>query len=143
MPVIQEAIDLIKRFEGFSATAYVCPAGKLTIGYGHTGPDVKKGMVITAKKAEELLRKDLEKAEAYVNAWITPRLNPYQYGALVSLVYNVGSLGTTIRGHLNKGQFERAADDFLTYCHIGTVVSEGLRRRRVAESTLFQKGGKR
>ena len=31
----QDAIDLIKQSEGFSACDYKCPAGRNTIGYGH------------------------------------------------------------------------------------------------------------
>ena len=53
-------INLIKKWESCRLTAYVCPAGVLTIGYGHTGKDVKKGMTITKKKAEELLLKDIK-----------------------------------------------------------------------------------
>ena len=33
----QAGIDLIKHFEGCELKAYYCPAGILTIGYGHTG----------------------------------------------------------------------------------------------------------
>jgi GH24 family phage-related lysozyme (muramidase) len=52
MRVSQKGIDLIKKFEGLRLTAYVCPAGVLTIGYGHTGSDVKPGMKIDEKEAE-------------------------------------------------------------------------------------------
>ncbi len=61
----QATIDLIKRFEGFRAKAYKCPAGRWTIGYGHTSsagpPQVKPGMRISRRKAEEILRRDMEK----------------------------------------------------------------------------------
>jgi lysozyme len=33
--ITQDGLDLIKRFEGFSETVYICPAGFPTIGYGH------------------------------------------------------------------------------------------------------------
>ena len=33
--VSRSGIDLIQRFEGCSLKAYLCPAGKMTIGYGH------------------------------------------------------------------------------------------------------------
>lgn len=39
-------IEKIKEFEGCSLTAYKCPAGKMTIGYGHT-KGVKNGQKIT------------------------------------------------------------------------------------------------
>ena len=50
MKTSQAGIDLIKLFEGVSFNAYVCPAGVLTIGYGHTGPDVKPGLHIEGQK---------------------------------------------------------------------------------------------
>ncbi len=37
--VTQEGLDLIKRFEGFSPTVYICPGGLPTIGYGHVVKD--------------------------------------------------------------------------------------------------------
>jgi lysozyme len=35
MKTSQTGIDFIKKYEGFSAKIYLCPAGKPTIGYGH------------------------------------------------------------------------------------------------------------
>lgn len=44
-------LKLIKGFEGCRLTAYKCPAGVWTIGYGHTG-GVKSGMMITQAEAD-------------------------------------------------------------------------------------------
>ena len=68
MKISQEGIDLIKRFEGCRLKAYkALPTEKeFTIGYGHYGSDVKEGMVITQKQADDLLVKDLERFEGYV-----------------------------------------------------------------------------
>ena len=70
MKINQEGIDLIKSFEGLRLEAYkALPTEKeYTIGYGHYGSDVKKGMVISQARAEELLKKDLERFERYVEA---------------------------------------------------------------------------
>ena len=46
MKVSEKGLAIIKKYEGCRLTAYVCPAGKLTIGYGHT-KGVKKGQKIT------------------------------------------------------------------------------------------------
>ena len=46
MHISQEGIALIKKFEGCELEAYVCPAGKLTIGYGRI-KDVKEGDTCT------------------------------------------------------------------------------------------------
>lgn len=47
-------INLIKHFEGFRKDAYICPAGILTIGYGHT-ESAKPGQNIDEATAEDLL----------------------------------------------------------------------------------------
>ena len=54
--ISRRGLELIKEFEGFSAKAYRCPAGVLTIGYGTTNYDkeitgvtIKEGMVIAEK----------------------------------------------------------------------------------------------
>ena len=67
MQASKHCLDLIKASEGLRLEAYFCPAGKLTIGVGHTGKDVKEGMKITEKKAEELLAKDVSVAENFLN----------------------------------------------------------------------------
>ena len=56
MNVSRIGIDLIESFEGCVLKAYKRPGGVWTIGYGHTGSDVKPDMVITHKEADELLK---------------------------------------------------------------------------------------
>ena len=53
-------LDLTKKNEGFSEKAYQSKlgGGKIdvpTIGYGHTGPDVKMGMTMSKSEAEKIL----------------------------------------------------------------------------------------
>ena len=62
MEVSDKLIEAIKKFEGFRSQSYRCPAGVLTIGYGHT-KGVKLGMRITEREAEVLLREDLKEFE--------------------------------------------------------------------------------
>ena len=81
---------LVKEFEGLYLTAYVCPAGVLTIGWGHTGSDVRAGMTITQAQAETFLTNDLNKFATCVNSYLKVRLNPNQVGALVSFSFNLG-----------------------------------------------------
>lgn len=51
MKTSQAGIELIKQFEGVRLESYVCPAGILTIGVGHTSaagpPKVVPKMKIT------------------------------------------------------------------------------------------------
>ena len=56
METSQKGIDLIKRFEGFISHAYLCPANKITIGWGHCSKDLKLGQTITEVEAENLLK---------------------------------------------------------------------------------------
>lgn len=90
MKTSKNGLELIKRHEGCRLTAYKCPAGVWTIGYGHTGGDVTPGMTITTRRAEELLIEDIRWAEDAVNRE-SLRLNQNQFDALVSFVYNVGA----------------------------------------------------
>ena len=59
--ISQEAVDLIKHFEGLRLTPYLCSAGVPTIGYGSTFyEDGRKVSLqdppITKERAEELLQ---------------------------------------------------------------------------------------
>lgn len=90
MKTSKNGLELIKRHEGCRLTAYKCPAGVWTIGFGHTGADVGPGMTITLQRAEELLIEDIRWAEEAVNRE-NLRLNQNQFDALVSFVYNVGA----------------------------------------------------
>jgi lysozyme len=104
MKISTTGVNLIKSFEGLKLQAYIDAVGILTIGYGHTGPDVHKGMTITEAQATDLLHKDLTSFEAAVTKLITVPLNQNQFDALVSFTYNVGvgSLeSSTLRRRLN------------------------------------------
>ncbi|MCE5294827.1 MAG: lysozyme [Chlamydiales bacterium] len=89
MKTSEQGLALIKQFESLKLKAYICPAGKLTIGYGHTGSDVQTGMSITQIKAEELLQGDVRPVETFLNHNLT-RLSQNQFDALVSLIFNIG-----------------------------------------------------
>lgn len=136
---MNKAVELIKGFEGFSAKAYICPAGKPTIGYGHTG-NVRPEDTITKEEAEKLLAKDLEKFESGVKKLVKVPLNDNQFAALVSFAYNVG-LGnfdtSTLLKQLNEGHYDLAADQFLRWTKGGGKELPGLVKRRAAERAVF------
>jgi len=147
-PVCQQAVDLIKDAEGCRLEAYLCAAGKPTIGYGHTGPDVTQRDVgdktITFEEAETLLRTDLEKFSAGVENLAKVPLSDNQHGALVSFAFNVGLnnlKSSTLLKLLNAKDFTGAADQFSRWDKAtvnGVKVSlRGLTKRRVAEAALF------
>ena len=135
---------LIKDFESLSLTAYVCPAGKLTIGYGHTGPDVTDGQVITAAQAESILKTDLAKFEGAVTS-MCPETTQSQFDAMVCLAFNIGGANfkksSVARLH-NSKDYTGAARAFslwnkATNADGKKVELRGLTRRRAAEAALY------
>ncbi len=143
MRLTQAGVDLIKEFEGCRLEAYPDPGtGSVpwTIGYGHTGPDVTKGMSITQERAEELLRKDLMKFELGVIELVPGVTSDNQFSACVSLAYNIGIENfkrSLLLRCMQKYNFDHAAGEFLKWNHAGGRVLKGLTRRREAEMKLF------
>lgn len=143
MPSINQAgLALIKSFEGCELTAYRDAVGVLTIGYGHTGPDVHPDQVITQKQADYLLATDLIKFETAVSGLLERSVTPNQFAALVSFAYNLGAGAlqtSTLLRLTNKGDFVGAAKQFSRWANAGGQQLEGLVRRRAAEAALFLK----
>lgn len=139
MKINQDGINLIKEFEGCRLTAYKCPAGLWTIGYGHTA-GVKESTTITQEQAEEYLKQDLEKFEKGVDGCVKVGINQNQFNALVSFAYNcgIGALQTsTLLKKLNSGDFNGAANEFLRWNKANGQALTGLTRRRQAEREMF------
>lgn len=138
MKTSQKGIDLIKKFEGCRLDAYKCPAGVLTIGYGHTA-GVTAGQKISPAQAEVYLRTDLEKYEKNVEKYN----NRYswtqnEFDALVSFAFNIGSIDKLIaNGTRTKAVI---AEKILLYNKAGGKVLTGLTKRRQAERELFLSG---
>jgi lysozyme len=139
MHVSERGLDLIKRFEGLELRAYRCPAGVWTIGYGHTGPEVREGTAIAAERAEELLRADLLRFEEGV-ARSAGACTQGQFDALVSFAFNLG-LGALRSSTLLKkhrcGEHRLAAAEFGRWIHAGGRKLPGLVKRRAAEAELY------
>lgn len=133
---------ILKNFEGLKLCAYRCTSGIWTIGYGHTGITVKSGDIITEAAANEFFEQDIKFFENAVNTLVTVKLNQNQFDALVSFCFNVGIgkegfAGSTMRRLLNRGEYTKAANQFLRWVYSGGKISEGLRRRRIKERELF------
>lgn len=144
MLISDKGVGLIKNFEGCKLTAYRCPAGKWTIGYGWTGnvegKPIAAGMQITQETAERLLRCGLVGFERDVNRLVKVQITQGMYDALVSFSYNVGISAlsnSTLLKELNAGRYQRAADQFLNWVYAGGKKLPGLVRRREAERELF------
>jgi lysozyme len=139
----EKGIALIKEFEGCILTAYPDPAtggDPWTIGVGHTGPEVKAGLIITEAQADDYLRADLETAEKCINNLVTQILTQEQFDALCSFVFNLGCgalRSSTLLRKLNTGDDVGAADEFLKWNKAAGKIMAGLTRRREAEKELF------
>lgn len=141
---VDVAMPFIEKWESFRATPYRCSAGILTVGYGHTGPDVRPGMdPLTFHEAEELLERDLEAVRDSLMRYVNVPVSESQFIALMSLAFNVGVSGV-VRGcpklmHcLNVRDYEGAAEEFLDVVHAGGRVLPGLVRRRKEEAELMK-----
>ena len=136
------ALEIIRDFEGLRLRAYPDLTGILTIAWGHTGPDVYEGQVITQDEAEDLLDADVLKVEQNIKLVVKVPLNEYQSAALISFTFNLG-IGnlkkSTLLKKLNNKDYNGAADEFLRWNKAGGKVYEGLTRRRTAERKLFLK----
>lgn len=131
-------INLIKSFESCRLVAYKAVSTEkfYTIGWGHYGSDVTKGMRITQSQADAYLVRDLAKFEAKVNKYQSKyNFNQNQYDSLVSFAYNVGSIdGLTANGTRTIAQI---SSKFMVYNKSGGKVLAGLTKRRAAEKKLF------
>ena len=128
---------LIKNFEGLRLTAYKCPAGVPTIGYGHT-KNVKMGDVITPDIADSYLYEDVQSSVKAVNEYDKIyNFTQNEFDALVSFTFNCG------KGNLTKltGKGTRSkaliGQKILEYNKAGGKVLNGLVRRRQAEHDLY------
>ena len=152
--ITNKGLELIQQYEGVRLDAYRDVAGIWTIGYGHTG-GVYEGMEITHTRALELLREDLATAQKAVDRFVVDKgvpLQPNQFDALVSLVFNVGAgniftkqydngyqSGSTLYNRLLMLDFEGAASHFTDFVNSGGRYVDGLYRRRLHERDLFLK----
>lgn len=142
MKTSTNGVNLIQQFEGLRLQAYQDSVGIWTIGYGHTGADVKPGLKISQDQATSLLEKDLARFEAGVNKLVSVPLTQNQFDALVSFSYNlgIGSLqSSTLLKLLNAKNYQGAAEQFPRWNKAGGDVLAGLTKRRLAEQGLFLK----
>ena len=134
----KSGLNLIKKYEGCRLTSYICPAGVLTIGYGHTGKDVKPNQTITKKKAINLLKKDLARFERHVQSYnYIYEWTDNEFSALVSFAFNIGNIDQlTAYGTRTRSQIRSA---MIKYVKANGKTLQGLVKRRKAELKLFNR----
>lgn len=153
-PIVWEGVCLIAEREGCRLTAYLCPAGKWTIGWGET-KGVKQGMVWTQEQADKVFCERLYEFTNAVKKLLTTDTTELQLAAMVSLAYNIGigssnpnlpggfTRSSVLRYH-NQKLFESAAKAFLMWNKVTKngklVVENGLTIRRGIESEMYLRG---
>ncbi|HYJ83206.1 MAG TPA: lysozyme [Allosphingosinicella sp.] len=147
----QACTKLIQEFEGCAKkqpdgtfTAYPDPGSggdPWTIGWGSTGPDIKKGVVWTQQQCDDRFASHLDEFAQKVSKLLgnTPTTQS-QFDAMVSFAYNVGvgnlAASTLLKKH-KAGDHKGAALEFARWNKAAGKVLPGLTRRRSAESALY------
>jgi lysozyme len=152
MEASNKAIDLIKASESCAKVrkdglveAYPDPAKGWdvpTIGWGSTGPDVKKGTVWTKEQCDERLESHVAKvAKDLTLALGSAPTTQNQFDALVDFTYNlgIGNLkGSTLFRLHRAGSYGAAAGQFALWNKANGKVLGGLVTRRAKEKALYQ-----
>jgi lysozyme len=137
--------DMVRHFEGFRSSPYLCPAGKPTIGYGAThyldGVSVTLAdPSITEERASVLLVNMLLDYGIGVSRLLKVSVSQGQFDALVGFAYNLGVANlsaSTLMKLVNGGSIEAAALEFGKWVHADGKVLPGLVARREAECMMF------
>jgi GH24 family phage-related lysozyme (muramidase) len=147
-----DCIKLVQSFEGCEKKhgdgtfdAYPDPGtggDPWTIGWGTTGPDVKKGVNWTQQQCDDRFTQDLTKfAQSVAKLIGAAATTQHQFDAMVSFAYNVG-IGNLTKSSLLKlhkaGDFAGAANEFAKWNKANHKVMKGLTRRRAAEEALYK-----
>jgi lysozyme len=142
-------LDEIKKSEGLELKAYKRKGDVWTIGYGSTyyedNSRTKQGDVITAERAESLLKLKVEKEYLpQLKRLVKVPLNDNQLSAMLSLIYNIGA------GNLRKSKLLILVNNnpndlaikpqwLITNIRVGSQFEKGLRLRRMREVELYFK----
>lgn len=152
MNVSEQALDLIKKFEGLRLKAYLDPVGIPTIGYGTIrypdGGKVALGDSISESEAVAFMKFECDRIAGEITqatTGIPQALNQNQFDALVSFCFNLGIgafLGSTMLRLIKGGRLDAAAAEFPKWnkATVDGVKVEllGLTKRRASEQALFQ-----
>lgn len=145
--ILEVAFTIIAKYEGFRATPYKCPAGKTTIGYGHTNLDIQ---CITKEESKKLVYKRMRLILSRLEKSMKVYHTENQLSSLISFSYNV-SEGRYERSTLYKllntpeRSEEDVRDEFMKWSNIyytkdGKVLKKslkGLVKRRLDEFNLW------
>lgn len=138
--------ELCRRFEGLYLTAYLCPAGVPTIGYGATyyqdGTRVRlTDPPLTRVRAEALLLWHVRTKYLPSVLHLCPGVvDPSRLAALIDFTFNLGAgnlSSSTLRKRVNAGRWGDVPTELLKWNKAGGRVLRGLTIRRQAEAALI------
>ena len=115
MKMSDKGLVALQQREGTRLVAYQDVKGIWTIGVGHTGPEVKQGLVWTMVQGLDALRLDVGKAEDCINSVVGVELTQNQFDALASFIFNVGVgafKASTMLKKINAKDFTGAIKEF-------------------------------
>lgn len=141
----QYTLTLITRWEGCSLKAYKDSVDVWTIGYGHT-LGVAEYLEVMPFQAIWWLKNEMVKyGEGVTNALPNVDLTPYEYGALVSLCYNIGiekfsNSDLVSKIAYNKTMYKDIAKEWLEFDLAGGTYLNGLEKRRINEVDCYANG---
>jgi lysozyme len=140
-------VNMIKRFESFKPTPYLCAAGVRTIGYGFTESKYLKMKRMTEPQASKILVEEIiPRYQSIVRKLVKVPLTSNQECALVSFTFNCGESNLervvdASRNRLNKGNYNSVLQVLPRYTKVkvGSKVKtlKGLVTRRKQEAALF------
>lgn len=150
---LEIATELCRRFEGYKAKPYLCPAGVPTIGYGSTF--YADGRKVTlqdppmdeptarALLVSELMHKYAPGTIRQCPVLLTLAMTANDWGklnAIVDFAYNlgVGRLQTSaLKRKINAQDWEGAKEQLMLWTRGGGRVLPGLVKRRQAECQVM------
>jgi len=150
--ISEDGINLVKKFEGLHrvqpdgmVSAYRCPAGKYTCGWGATR-GVRSGTKWTKEYCEMRLIEDLAEHSKAVKKYVQVPLSQGQFDALTSFVFNLGEgnfRSSSLLRLLNQGKYDDVPEQIMRWNKArvdGKLTPlKGLTRRRAAEAAIFSR----
>lgn len=140
------AAALVRKWEGCRLKAYPDPAtggDPYTIGFGATGPGIRKGVTWTQQQADKRLQQDVTRFVDGVRSVLKRPATDNQLGAMASLAYNIGLSrfeNSTLLRLFNSGSTAGAAKQFGVWTMAAGQRMQGLVNRRADERRVFEGG---